>query len=97
MRFRWPLFRDILRVGVVAALIRCQTNVTIAVATGDVGEFGPAAIAGYGTARARILLIPLVFGLGAPARRHGRNQYRRRAARARLAYRLDRRRNRAGL
>src|SRR2546422_7888039 len=48
-RFRWPLFRDILRVGAVAALITVQTNLTIAIATGFVGRFGPAAIAGYGT------------------------------------------------
>jgi len=52
VRFRWPLFRDILRVGAMAALV---------------GAFGPAAIAGYGTgARLEYLLVPLVFGLGAP-------------------------------
>ena len=34
IRFRWPLFRDILRVGAVAALITIQTNLTIAIATG---------------------------------------------------------------
>jgi putative MATE family efflux protein len=66
-RFRWPLFRDILRVGAVAALITVQTNLTIAVATGFVGRFGPAAIAGYGTgSRLEYLLVPLVFGLGGP-------------------------------
>src|SRR5216684_2230509 len=48
VRFRWPLFRDILRVGAVAALITVQTKLTIAIATGFVGRFGPAAIAGYG-------------------------------------------------
>jgi MATE family, multidrug efflux pump len=65
--FRWPLFREILRVGAVAALIAVATNVTIAVATALVGQFGPAAIAGYGTAaRIEYLLIPLVFGLGGP-------------------------------
>ena len=65
--FRWTLFRDILRVGAVAALITIQTNFTIAFSTGLVGQFGPAAIAGYGTgARLEYLLIPLVFGLGAP-------------------------------
>jgi putative MATE family efflux protein len=64
---RWPLFRDILRVGAVAALITVQTNLTIAIATGLVGRFGPAAIAGYGTAsRLEYLLVPLVFGLGGP-------------------------------
>jgi len=67
IRFRWPLFRDILRVGAVAALITIQTNLTIAIATGFVGRFGPAAIAGYGTgSRLEYLLIPLVFGLGSP-------------------------------
>jgi putative MATE family efflux protein len=65
--FRWPLFRDILRVGAVAALVTVQTNLTIAIATGLVGRFGPAAIAGYGTAsRLEYLLVPLVFGLGGP-------------------------------
>jgi putative MATE family efflux protein len=65
--FRWPLFRDILRVGAVAALVTVQTNLTVAIATGIVGRFGPAAIAGYGTSsRLEYLLIPLVFGLGGP-------------------------------
>ena len=64
---RWPLFYDILKVGVVAALITVQTNLTIAIATGLVGRFGPAAIAGFGTgSRLEYLLIPLVFGLGGP-------------------------------
>jgi putative MATE family efflux protein len=67
IRFRWPLFADILRVGLVAALITVQTNLTIGIATGLVGAFGPAAIAGYGTgSRLEYLLIPLVFGLGGP-------------------------------
>ena len=66
-RFRWPLFRDILRVGAIAALITIQTNLTIAIATGFVGRFGAAAIAGYGTgSRLEYLLVPLVFGLGGP-------------------------------
>ena len=67
MRFRWPLFRDILRVGAVAALVTVTTNLTIMIGTAFVGEFGPAAIAGYGTgARLEYLLVPLVFGLGGP-------------------------------
>jgi len=66
-RFRWPLFRDILRVGAIAALITIQTNLTIAIATGFVGRFGAPAIAGYGTgSRLEYLLVPLVFGLGGP-------------------------------
>ncbi len=64
---RLPLFYDILKVGAVAALITVQTNLTIAIATGLVGQSGGAAIAGYGTAaRLEYLLIPLVFGLGGP-------------------------------
>src|SRR5215472_5728094 len=64
---RWALFSDILRVGGIAALITISTNLTIAISTAFVGQFGPAAIAGYGTgARLEYLLIPLVFGLGAP-------------------------------
>jgi putative MATE family efflux protein len=67
VRLRWPLFRDILRVGLVAALITVATNLTIAIATALVGAFGPAAIAGYGVgSRLEYLLIPLVFGLGGP-------------------------------
>jgi putative MATE family efflux protein len=67
LRFRWPLFRDILRVGAVAALVTVTTNLTIMIGTAFAGEFGPAAIAGYGTgARLEYLLVPLVFGLGAP-------------------------------
>src|SRR5262249_31589981 len=55
---RWPLFWDILRVGAVAALITIGTNLTIAISTGLIGQFGPAAIAGYGTgARLEYLLI----------------------------------------
>ncbi|MGH7516365.1 MAG: MATE family efflux transporter [Gemmatimonadales bacterium] len=67
VRFRWPLFRDILRVGAMAALVTVSTNLTIMIGTSLAGHFGPAAIAGYGTgARLEYLLVPLVFGLGAP-------------------------------
>ncbi len=67
VRLRWALFRDILRVGGVAAVITVLNNLTVAVATGLVGAFGAAAIAGFGTgSRLEYLMIPLVFGLGAP-------------------------------
>jgi Na+-driven multidrug efflux pump len=66
-RLRWPLFREILGVGAVAAVTSVQTNVIIALATALVATAaGPAAAAGYGTsARLEYLLVPLVFGLGA--------------------------------
>ncbi len=67
LHFRAKLFADILRVGLAGAISALATNLTIAVGTGLVGNFGPAAIAGYGTgARIEYLLVPLVFGLGAP-------------------------------
>ena len=64
---RWSLFADILRVGLVGAVSTFATNLAIGVATALVGGFGTAAIAGYGTAsRLEYLLVPLVFGMGAP-------------------------------
>ncbi len=65
---RGRLFADILVVGAVAAISSIQTNVTIGLATSLVGKVaGPAAVAGFGTgARLEYLLVPLVFGLGAP-------------------------------
>jgi putative MATE family efflux protein len=67
-RLRWPLFRNILGVGAVASVTSVQTNVIIALATALVAmAAGPEAIAGFGTgARLEYLLIPLIFGLGAP-------------------------------
>ena len=66
-RLAWAPTREILRVGAVSSLVSLSTNVSIATATGLAGAFGPAAVAGYGTgARLEYLLVPLVFGLGAP-------------------------------
>ena len=67
-RLRWPLFRDILGVGAVASVNSVLSNVAIAVATALVaGAAGIDAVAGFGTgARLEYLLIPVVFGLGAP-------------------------------
>src|SRR4029450_12156281 len=67
-RLRWPRFRDIVVVGAVAALTSLQTNLTVALATALVASAaGTNAIAGYGTGvRLEYLLIPVIFGLGAP-------------------------------
>src|SRR5262249_566596 len=65
-RLGWVPAYEILRVGAIASLITVTTNLAIAVATGLVGSYGPAAVAGYGTGvRLEYLLVPLVFGLGA--------------------------------
>jgi Na+-driven multidrug efflux pump len=62
------MFTDILKVGGVGAVSTLQTSLTVALTTALVGlHGGPDAVAGYGTgARLEYLLIPLVFGLGAP-------------------------------
>ncbi len=67
-RLRPAFFADILRVGGVGSLSTLQTTLTVALTTGLVGAAaGPQAVAGYGTgSRLEYLLIPLVFGLGAP-------------------------------
>jgi putative MATE family efflux protein len=67
-RLQWPMFADILRVGGVGTISTLQTSLTVALTTALVGAFGgPSAVAGYGTgARLEYLLIPLVFGFGAP-------------------------------
>lgn len=67
-RLRGALFMDILRVGAVGSVSTLQTSLTVILTTALVGAAaGPDAVAGYGTgARLEYLLIPLVFGLGAP-------------------------------
>ena len=66
-RLNWRALREILRVGAVSSLVSLSTNLSIGVATGFAGLIGPAAVAGYGTgARLEYLLVPLIFGLGAP-------------------------------
>ncbi len=65
---RKDLFVDILRVGAVGSVSTLQTTVVFMLTTTLVGAAaGAEAVAGYGTgARLEYLLIPLVFGLGAP-------------------------------
>jgi putative MATE family efflux protein len=72
-RLRWGrlqgrITREILRIGAVGAISSVQTNVTIGLATALVATTaGTQAVAGFGTgARLEYLLIPLIFGLGAP-------------------------------
>lgn len=66
-QLRTALCWDILRVGLAGAVSTVATNLAIGITTALVGGFGTAAIAGYGTAaRLEYLLVPLVFGFGAP-------------------------------
>src|SRR5207253_4115069 len=64
-RIRWRLMKDILGVGTLPAVGTVVANLTVVLATGFVGGFGGAAIAGYGLAsRLDYILIPLLFALG---------------------------------
>jgi putative MATE family efflux protein len=67
-RLRWDLAKDILRVGTIGTVNTLNTTLIMVLLTSAVGAAaGPDAIAGFGTAaRLEFLLIPLVFGLGAP-------------------------------
>ncbi|MBF5004557.1 MATE family efflux transporter [Diaphorobacter caeni] len=65
VRFAWPMFRDILRVGAFACLSPVQSVLTALIMTGLVARFGPQALAGYGIGqRLEFLLIPIAFGIG---------------------------------
>jgi putative MATE family efflux protein len=65
--WRRALFWDVLKTGLIGIFSTVATNVAIGFATAMVGRFGSAAIAGYGTgSRLEYLVIPLVFGFGAP-------------------------------
>jgi Na+-driven multidrug efflux pump len=58
---------EILRVGLVAAVITVTTNLTVGLITSIVGHAGAEAIAGYGIgSRLEYLLVPLAFSMGAP-------------------------------
>jgi putative MATE family efflux protein len=68
VRLRWAPVAEILRVGALGSISSLQTNVVVAVTTALVAAHaGSDAVAGFGTgSRLEYLLIPLVFGLGAP-------------------------------
>lgn len=65
---RWAPIADILRIGAFSAISSILTTLVIAGATALVAhEAGADAVAGFGTgARLEYLLIPLIFGIGAP-------------------------------
>lgn len=65
---RWSILSGILRVGSLSAVNSVLTNLVIAGTTALVASIaGVAAVAGFGTGvRLEYLLIPLIFGIGAP-------------------------------
>ncbi len=65
---RWPHFAGILRIGALSSVQSVLSNVVIAGSTAVIAaRLGVEAVAGFGTGiRLEYLLIPLVFGIGAP-------------------------------
>jgi putative MATE family efflux protein len=64
-RLRWSIFRDILRVGGMGTISSLSANATAMLVTGLVGQFGTAALAGYGIgARLEFMVAPIAFGIG---------------------------------
>lgn len=60
--------KDILRIGSASTVNAFSTNVTVAATLALVSSADPALVAGYGAGvRLEYLLVPLVFGIGAPA------------------------------
>ncbi len=63
--FGAPLFKDILKVGLLSSFNALQVIAAAVIVTGMVGGFGKAALAGYGLGvRLELLQIPVVFAIG---------------------------------
>ena len=68
VRLRWTYLGSIMRVGALSALTSIQTNAIVVGTTALVAaRASVGAVAGFGTGvRLEYLLIPLIFGIGAP-------------------------------
>jgi putative MATE family efflux protein len=65
LRLRWPIFREILRVGMLGSVTTLVSNLNAVLMLGFVGRFGVAALAGYGIgARLEYMIGPVAFGIG---------------------------------
>ena len=91
VRLRWPLFRDILRIGAVAALVTVQNNLTVLGTTGLIGNFGRGDRRLRRRDPARISARPARLRARRPVGGARRHQHRRRPQRPRFARRVDRR------
>ena len=64
-RLQWPIFREILRVGMMGSITTLIANVTAVLMIALAGRFGVAALAGYGIgARLEYMIAPVAFGIG---------------------------------
>src|SRR5262245_19824126 len=80
---RWPLFADILKVGVPGLINVIITNLSVVLLTGIAGQLGKETAIGYALgARLEYILIPMAFGFGTSivamvGTNWGARQYRR--------------------
>src|SRR5262245_24265832 len=83
LTLRWPVFADILKVGVPGLINVIITNLAVVLLTGIAGQLGQEAAVGYALgARLEYILIPLAFGFGTSivamvGTNWGARQYRR--------------------
>ena len=64
-RIRWLPFADIMRVGGLGLINSLTIPATVLAVTGIIGQYGTAALAGYGLgSRLELMLVPIVFGIG---------------------------------
>jgi putative MATE family efflux protein len=65
LRLQWPIFREILRVGVLGSVTTLIANLTAVLMIGFAGRFGMASLAGYGIgSRLEYVIAPVAFGIG---------------------------------
>jgi Na+-driven multidrug efflux pump len=65
LRLQWPIFQEILRVGILGSVTTLTASLTSVLMIGLVGHFGVVALAGYGIgARLEYMLAPVAFGIG---------------------------------
>lgn len=65
LRLQWPIFREILWVGVLGSVTTLVASLNAVLMIGLVGRFGLAALAGYGIgARLEYMVAPVAFGIG---------------------------------
>jgi putative MATE family efflux protein len=65
VRLQWPVFREILRVGILGSITTLIANLMAVLMIGLAGRFGTAALAGYGIgARLEYMIAPVAFGIG---------------------------------
>ncbi|HZQ01191.1 MAG TPA: MATE family efflux transporter [Reyranella sp.] len=66
VRLQRRLFGEILQVGLMGSVSTITASASAVIVTGLVGQFGTAALAGYGiAARLEFMVAPLAFGIGA--------------------------------